>query len=443
MLEQLLNYIDKQKLWQPNEKILVGVSGGIDSVVLAHLLSEASIPFAIAHCNFRLRGSDSDEDETFVKNLAKQLGVKIFVRQFDTKQFAERHSISIQMSARELRKAWFEDLKKTEGFDRIATAHHLNDSLETVLFNLTKGTGIAGLKGIPPQQGDYVRPLMFATRQMIKKYAISHGITWREDRSNETVKYHRNLIRHKVIPELKKINPALEATFIHSMEKIIAVANLFTEAVHEKRAVLLEPMRGGYRINKEKLLETHEFQIILYEILKPYGFNYSQTSGLVSAMQGQPGKIFESPGYLLTVDREYLFINPKEEMKNDQKSIGQNMKEITTGRARLTFEKLKREAVTIDADRNTACLDYEKLEFPLVLRPWKKGDFFMPLGMKGKKKVSDFMIDEKIPLNLKNQVMVLQSGKNLVWIVGHRIDDRYKVTDKTRWIYKIRNYLLS
>ncbi len=443
MLEQLLNYIDKQKLWQPEEKVLAGVSGGIDSVVLAHLLHEAGIPFAIAHCNFRLRGSDSDGDEVFVKNLAKQLGVEIFVRRFDTRKFAEKHGISIQMAARELRKEWFGSLMKNEGFDAIATAHHLNDSLETVLFNLAKGTGIAGLKGIPPRQGNYIRPLMFATRQMIEKYANSHGIAWREDRSNETVKYHRNLIRHEVIPVLKKINPALESTFVHSMEKIIAASSVFNEVVHEKKAILLESTGRGYRINKNKLLESHEFQIILYEILKPFGFNYSQTFNLVSALRSQPGKVFESQEYLLTLDREYLFIDPKSENKNGQKSIEERTREVTAGRIKLTFEKLNRKDVKLNADSNTAFLDYDKLEFPLVLRPWKKGDFFIPLGMKGKKKVSDFMIDEKIPLNLKNQVMVLQSGKNLVWIAGYRIDDRYKITDKTRRIYKVRNFLLT
>ncbi len=443
MLEQLLNYIDKQKLWQPEEKVLAGVSGGIDSVVLAHLLHEAGIPFAIAHCNFRLRGSDSDGDEVFVKNLAKQLGVEIFVRRFDTRKFAEKHGISIQMAARELRKEWFGSLMKNEGFDTIATAHHLNDSLETVLFNLAKGTGIAGLKGIPPRQGNYIRPLMFATRQMIEKYANSHGIAWREDRSNETVKYHRNLIRHEVIPVLKKINPALESTFVHSMEKIIAASSVFNEVVHEKKAILLESTGRGYRINKNKLLESHEFQIILYEILKPFGFNYSQTFNLVSALRSQPGKVFESQEYLLTLDREYLFIDPKSENKNGQKSIEERTREVTAGRIKLTFEKLNRKDVKLNADSNTAFLDYDKLEFPLVLRPWKKGDFFIPLGMKGKKKVSDFMIDEKIPLNLKNQVMVLQSGKNLVWIAGYRIDDRYKITDKTRRIYKVRNFLLT
>ena len=439
MLEQLLNYIRTQKLWEPPGKILAGVSGGVDSVVLAHLLHEAGIPFAIAHCNFTLRGRESEEDRKFVEALGGQLGVPVHVRRFETKKYAETHGISVQMAARDLRRAWFEALAEEGGYEKIALAHHLNDSLETVIFNLTKGTGIAGLKGIPPKQGRYIRPLLFATREMIEKYAVAHDIAWREDSSNRSVKYHRNLIRHEVIPALKKINPNLEETFRLSMEKMTAAAGIFSEVVHEYKAKLQEPAEGGFKINKEKLLSAHEFQIILYELLKPLGFNYTQTGNIAGAVEGRPGKVFDAPSHQLVIDRGYLYVTQKRTRQIDEISIESNMESVSTGLGQLTFQKLSAKSFVMDKDSNTALLDYDKLEFPLLLRRWKKGDKFMPLGMKGKKKVSDFMIDEKIPLNLKNQVMVLQSGKNLAWVVGYRIDDRYKITDETRWIYKIRN----
>jgi tRNA(Ile)-lysidine synthase len=437
MLQQLLNFVHKQKLFQPGERLLLAVSGGIDSVVLTHLFSRASIRFGIAHCNFHLRGEESDGDEAFVRTLAINYGVPVFIEHFETEAYASRHGISIQMAARDLRRGWFENLLIREEYQKMATAHHLNDSLETAIFNLTKGTGIAGLQGILPASGPYVRPLLFATRDMILQYACDNNIAWREDRSNSSVKYSRNHIRHRVIPELKKINPNLEMTFAETSEKIMAVTALFNEAMASKRDVLMRRKGAGFEIDKEVLSHSAQPCITLHELLAPFGFNYAQAKDIFKAMNRQPGKVFYSDSHQLVNDRRILILNEIGVIEQSEVLVGDDDSKIGFLGSIFVFETLDNENAQIDPGRNLAFIDMGKLQFPLKIRTWRHGDFFFPLGMKHKKKVSDFMIDEKIPVNLKSKLMVIFSGDDLIWVVGYRIDNRYRITEKTSKILKI------
>lgn len=431
MLDKLLTFVYEQKLFPQDRKIILAVSGGIDSMVLAHLFNKAEFNFAAAHCNFGLRGDESNGDQMLVESTARSYGVDCFIKKFDTEVYAKKHGISIQMSARNLRREWFRDLLSREGCEFIATAHHLNDSLETIIFNLTKGTGIAGLKGISPKIGNYVRPLMFASREMIATYAAENQISWREDKSNNSVKYQRNLIRHHVVPELKKINPALESTLANSLEKITAAERIYKKAIDSQIAKLIKSTDGGVRISKNKLRQVEEATLVLFEILRDFGFNFHQTKDILKCLNGQPGKTFFSPTHKLVSDRNFIFIHKSQTAPDFEFLIDAHAEQVELPDSTLTLEKTDVKHVEFNEDNSRVFVDYEKLKFPLKIKTWRHGDRFQPLGMKHKKKLSDFMIDEKIPLNLKEQVMVLFSEEKPVWVIGYRIDDRYKITKNT------------
>ena len=441
MLDKLLNYISSQKLFQPEEKILLAISGGIDSMVMAHLFEQTQFHYAIAHCNFQLRGEESEGDQLLVQNIALESKVPFFTTSFNATEYANVHGISIQMAARDLRRAWFDELLSNEKYALIATAHHLNDSIETVLFNLAKGTGISGLKGIPSINGKYIRPMMFATRNMIHDFAKDNHVIWREDQSNSSIKYHRNLIRHNIIPELQKINPNLEQRFAHTAERIAATERVFNHMVNQVKNELLIGIPDGFKIEKAKLKSMLESRIILFEILEKFGFNYDQVCNVLLSIDGQSGKYFYSSKYQLTIDRLFLYISPRSGEDLTENFVEANTHSIEAETCLLTFERVKTEEVEFSKDNNMAFVDYDKLKFPLTIRAWQHGDRFQPLGMQHKKKLSDFMIDEKIPLNLKKHVLLLTSGKNVVWVIGHRIDDRFKISEKTMNVYKICNTL--
>lgn len=439
MIDQLSNFIIEQKLFQPEQKILLAVSGGIDSMVMVDLFQQADYNYAIAHCNFNLRGEESDHDQKLVESTAKKHQVACFVKSFQTEDYAKSNGISIQMAARDLRNSWFEQLTQDESYDFIALAHHLNDSLETVIFNLTKGTGIEGLKGISPKTDQFIRPLMFATREMIEGYAKTHHITWREDRSNESDKYHRNKIRLNVLPELRKINPSLEETYSYSRERIAAAARLFNKNIQKNREAITEETSGGLQIDKIKLSQFEEPLILLYEILKDYGFNFQQTKNVLEIMDQKSGKRFFSDDYQLVIDRNFLFLFVKELEEEFELTIQEDTEKVDLPDRQISFDKVDAGTVEFGSGNQILFLDFEKLAFPLKIRNWQPGDRFQPLGMTHKKKLSDFMIDKKIPLNLKNRVMVITSSEDLVCVVGYRIDERYKLTKSTRTAFKISN----
>ena len=437
MVRKLLKYVEEQKLFQPEDKILLAISGGIDSMVMLDLFNRAKLKFAVAHCNFNLRGKDSDDDQKMVEEKAIDLIVPFHMTSFDTRKHAKSKGISIQMAARDLRKTWLESLMKVEGYKYIATAHHLNDSLETAIFNLSKGTGISGLKGIIPKSGKDIRPLMFATRKMIDVYASENALVWREDKSNASTKYSRNLIRHKVIPELKKINPSLEETFSHSMEKIAYAEQIFKEGIKQLRDKLLEKSNDGFMMSIEKISALPDSGIILKEVLEEFGFNYRQTRDLLCSIHNQPGKTFFSEKYKIITDRKFIFLSHRQDEFIDEISISKDTSSVCRPSLNISFEFIDFPVREFKGIEKIAYIDYDKLQFPLKIRKWKHGDRFQPLGMQHKKKLSDFMIDNKIPLNLKEQVFVLLSADKIAWVVGMRIDDRFKVTRQTKSIFKI------
>lgn len=433
MVKDFLDFISTNNLCDKGDKILLAVSGGVDSVVLVRLFKDAGFNFAIAHCNFQLRGSESDGDEAFVRELAGLNHVSCFVRSFDTKNYAAMHGVSIQMAARDLRYAWFADLIAEHGIKYIATAHHLDDSLETVLFNLAKGTGISGARGILPKQNNLIRPLLFASKEDILSYARNNGLQWREDSSNESTKYSRNLIRHEVIPVLKKINPSLVSTFMQTRQRLEDAEKVLMQKVDQVRSESFSFQGEDVYVPKEAI--ARQPATVVEELLKPYSVNWQQVQEILSGLDGLAGKVFLSGSHQLNIDRSHLIISPlkgevgEEYIQSQDEFVGNEVVKLRCYLADDTGKVLRK--------KNEASVDFDRLNFPLKLRKWKEGDVFCPLGMRGKKKVSDFMIDEKIPLNLKERVCVIESAGEVVWVVGHRVDDRFKVRPDTKRIFNM------
>ncbi|MFM9836733.1 MAG: tRNA lysidine(34) synthetase TilS [Cyclobacteriaceae bacterium] len=422
-----------QKWCKTTDKILLAVSGGMDSMVMLKLFHQADYSMAVAHCNFQLRGVESDEDENFVRRKCHQWDVAFYSHRFDTNNYASEKGLSIQMAARELRYAWFDELLQREGFDRLATAHHLNDSIETILLNLTKGVGIEGLMGIPIQNKKIIRPLLFATRQEIENYAAEEGIAWREDESNESDDYQRNFIRHRIVPKLKEINPSLEKTMQETIYKLQGASEIISVSVEEwkQRHQKIE----GDKIMLDKKGVGGANALMLWEVIKSYGFNFDQSGNIIKALSGQSGKRFSSGTHELIVDRENLVLVKHEENWMEV-SFESDRQEVSLGNKKLTLEIADYTGLPI-ADKNQATVDEGLVQSALIWRKWRAGDFFFPLGMKNRKKISDFLIDEKISLADKDSLTVLECNGEIVWVVGHRLDDRFKVTDKTKRVIKI------
>ena len=438
MKNQFIQFIQEEGLFQTEEKILLAVSGGMDSIVMAALFHKCKFNFAIAHCNFSLRGEESDEDELFVQKLAKKYKVPFFVNHFDTKLYAKEEKISIEMAARNLRYDWFGKLLGTESYDHLATAHHGNDSIETILLNFSKGTGIAGLHGIKNKVGGIIRPLNFANREMIQDYVASEMLIWREDSSNEDSSFQRNLIRNEIVPKLKEINPDLEETIKTSIKKITAVENLFYKEVNRVREKYTRTDHSITFVNMSGLSQEQEHGILLSEILKPFNFNFTQVESVLNTFGGLSGKLFESATHVLNVDREELIISSKELEVFQDHEISLDETELDFSTFSLDINRESAEGYKIRNDVRLGAFDVELLRSPLRIRRWKEGDWFIPLGMNKKKKLSDFLIDNKIPVILKQNVYVLTSGNSIVWVIGHRVDNRFKITANTKEIVEFK-----
>jgi tRNA(Ile)-lysidine synthase len=439
MLDQFLTFINTQNLIQPNQKVLLAVSGGMDSVVMCDLFSKAKFDFVIAHCNFGLRAEESNEDEMFVKKLSIKYKVPFVITTFQTIEFADNEKISTQMAARMLRYTWFEKVRKENNCDYIATAHHQNDVLETIFLNLTKGTGIAGLHGIKAKKGYLIRPMLFAEKDSIFEYVVENQIIWREDSSNESNKYQRNLIRNEVVPLLKKINPNLENTIQQTVERISAVEEIFEQEMEMLRKQITWSDTQATFVNYKAIQTLSQPMIKLSEMLKPFHFTYQQCQDIFEAFDKEPGRTFLSPTHTLVKDRTELVITKKNLQVFESQVINSGIREFSSENISLTIgESFERtEDFIVPNAKKKACLDADKVRFPLQIRKWKEGDWFCPLGMNKKKLISDFLIDTKVPLNLKKEVYVLTSNGSIVWVVGHRLDDRFKVTDKTEKIFLI------
>ncbi len=439
MLKEFLTFIKKEKLLEGKEKTLLTVSGGMDSTVMCDLFHKAKLPFAIAHCNFNLRNEESDGDEQFVKTLAKKYKVPLYCKTFDTTNYAVIHKFSIQVAARELRYNWFKEIAKKGNYTRIATAHHLDDSIETFFINLLRGTGISGLQGIPVKQGNIIRPLLFANKQLLSEYAKNSKLAWREDSSNETDNYLRNNIRHNLIPSLEKLNVGFKKTMAKELSYLKDAAGIFKIFIEQKKEEILAKEGNKILLNIKKLQESGYAETVLYELLRAYDFTPETTALILKHLYSTAGKKFFSPTFRLIKDREVLILSPLKVKKEVlEYRLDKNQTECNYDDKKLSMKILSGTSINLKEKENTiAHIDYLKLVFPLRIRPWKLGDFFFPLGMTGKKKLSDFFIDKKLSINEKETVFVLESAGSIVWIIGYRIDDRYKITPSSKKILRL------
>ena len=433
MLDSFLTFINQHTPDLKHQPTLLAVSGGIDSVVMTHLFHNLGFPAGIAHCNFGLRGEESDGDEAFVRELAVRYNFPFFVTRPDVKSFAGSASVSTQMAARELRYEWFEKIRQESGYQWVATAHHANDSLETLLLNLARGTGLAGLTGIAPVNGNLIRPLLFSNRAEVSRYATENDIHWREDRTNATDDYYRNKIRHHVIPVLSELNPSLEATFNASSERLRAASALLEAHLQNWKTQAVRNEAGTIRIRIADVLGETEPAYRLWAVLQDFGFQYSQIRGIIATLGGISGKQFFSPTHDLLVDRDYLVLKASSETSDDAELIIERPDVTMDWRgAKLTLRILPVRS-QFNFDRTTIAVDPGLLTFPLTLRKWRQGDIFQPFGMGGKhKKVSDLLIDNKIDRFEKDRTAVLLNGNGeIIWVVGIRADERFKISATT------------
>ena len=437
MIQRFIAYINEHRLFSRADTILVGVSGGIDSVVLLDLLDKAGFSVAIAHCNFRLRGTESDGDERLVGELARKYDVPLFKTSFDTAEYARENKVSIEMAARELRYEWFETIRTTHHFDGIAVAHHRDDQLETFFLNLARGTGLTGLTGMHPQNGKIVRPLLFASRQEIEHYRHENFLDFREDASNQSLDYQRNKIRHTLLPVMETLNPSFRDGMIRTMGYLDDVSKIFDGAIHEAWERITLRKGNDYLISIAELKLLDPLPTYLFEFLKPFGFNSMVITDIVSSLDGISGKQFISPTHRLVRDRESLILTPLVAEGQRQFYLEAGMTEMSFPVHLKIAVHERKEKFPIPNSRFTACIDRDCVQFPLLIRRWKEGDFFKPLGMNGFKKMSDFFIDTKLSLPEKENVWIVANGEQVVWIVGHRIDDRYKITPATQNILRL------
>jgi tRNA(Ile)-lysidine synthase len=413
------------------EKFFLACSGGVDSVVLGHLCAQCDMDFALAHCNFKLRGKASDDDEKFVKKLSESLNREFYVTQFDTNSYVEEHKVSVQMAARELRYDWFDQLMLKTNVKRLVTAHHADDDLETFIINLSRGTGIKGLAGIPAKTDKIARPLLSFSREQIVTFAETANIQWREDASNEDAKYLRNKIRHEIVPLLKELHPTFLENFKTTQDNLEQTAGLNEKYLAQLKERLFEEKGDVIRIKIESLIQLNPLNPYLYGLFHDFGFTaWKDISKLLTSLSG---KEVQSKTHRLVKDRDFLLLTRLSEKNEHSFLLHENVNSIKTP-IHLTISDA---ALISQTGTNTLYVDKETLKYPLVLRKWEKGDYFYPLGMRGKKKISKFFKDEKVDIIAKEKQWLLCSENQVVWVVGMRCDERFKVTGQTKKILKI------
>ena len=431
MLDKFKKHIQDHfpKLLQ--DKFLLACSGGLDSVVLAHICSRCELDFSLAHCNFKLRGEESDSDEKFVKELAKKLGKTCFVKDFETLDYATNKKVSVQMAARDLRYEWFNSLMLQNSIKTLVTAHHADDNLETFIINLSRGTGIKGLTGIPSQTKNISRPLLPFARTQILEFANSSNLSWREDQSNDETKYLRNKIRHEIVPVLKELHPTFLTNFMGTQEYLKQIADIADNHIIQLKEDIFKEEGEVIRIKIEALQALKPLEAYVHALFSVYGFTeWHDVKQLLTAMSG---KEVHSKTHRLVKDRDVLLLSPISNRIEEQYVIQESTAqiEIPVG---LTFglaDKIEETSLEV------IYIDKETLKYPLTLRKWQKGDYFYPLGMRGRKKLSKYFKDEKVDVIAKKKQWLLCSGNDIIWVVGKRADDRYKITNNTKKILKI------
>ncbi|WP_235954374.1 tRNA lysidine(34) synthetase TilS [Limnovirga soli] len=440
LLVQFKNHMQQQfpQIAVQNNMLVLAISGGVDSVVLLHLLAASGYNLELAHCNFQLRAEESERDEAFVQSLAIQYQKKLHLRRFSTAQIAASEKKSIQETARTIRYSWFAELVEENRDTYLVTAHHANDNIETLLMHFFRGTGINGLHGIPPQQNRIIRPLLFAKREDILEYAKVHHLSWVEDSSNALDKYTRNYFRLGLIPSIKEVYPQVEDNLLHNIDRFKEAEILYQQAIDLHKKKLLEYKNAEVHIPILKLLQTVPFNAVVWEIFKPFGFNAQQVNEVRKLCTADNGSSILSTSYRIIRNRNWLIIAPVQNIDNTIIVVERNASKVVYGSGQLTIDHLNKTTSSITSDNDTALLDADKISYPLLLRKWKQGDYFYPLGMQKKKKLSRFFIDQKLSATEKEQVWVLESDKKIIWVVGYRIDDRSKVTNQTKKMIKLQ-----
>ena len=431
MIDEFKKYISENNLIKPGDRILLAISGGIDSMVMAHLFYGLGYHIGIAHCNFSLRASESDSDEEMVRQFAADRNIPFYTIIFETKAFAKENRLSVQMAARDLRYKWFEEIRKKNKYDSIAVAHNLNDNIETLLINLIRGTGLAGMAGMKPVSNRIIRPLLFATRQEILTFRDKHNIDFREDSSNADTKYTRNKIRHQVIPILKEINPSIEGTLNEMAERFSGFYEIVSEYMKQLRENISEEKEQLISVNIGQLKNHLHNKTILFELFKPYGITSALLIDLIKLIEGRTGAQIITETHRIIKNRKEIVVSDKENLDDTSYTIRTiqdfcifpGISSAKTVSITETFE--------IPSDPHIACIDSKKLSFPVIIRRWKAGDNFFPLGMKKRKKLSDYFIDKKYSKFDKENIFILESNGNIAWIIGDRIDDRFRITSST------------
>lgn len=440
--ERFKQFIKDENLFHTKDRLLIAVSGGVDSVVLCHVCKMAGYDFMIAHCNFQLRGAESDADEQFVRDLANRYSVDFFTRKFDTAAYASENKTSVQVAARNLRYNWFSQLINDVAIDKpvyILTAHHANDNIETLLMNFFKGTGIAGLQGILPKSGTgnrLIRPLLFAWKEELMAFADENNLSFREDSSNSSDKYTRNYFRNKLIPGLQEVFPAVAENLIDNISRFRDVGLLYRLSVNNLKKKLVVNKESAFYIPVLKLLKTPALHSVVFEIIHDFGFTAAQVNEVIALLHSESGRYITSRSHRILRNRQWLIITALQEYDNNHVLIEENDTGIIFGNQamRISFTGVPEK---IDSNRNMALLDAGMIRFPLLVRKWKKGDYFYPLGMRKKKKLSKFFIDNKLSLIDKENTWVVEMDKKIIWVAGQRIDDRFKITTATKKVLQL------
>jgi len=436
LLQETAGFIKNGLNIKSNESILLAVSGGIDSMVMCDILSKLNLNLAIAHCNFSLRGEESDGDEAFVKEFALNSNIKIFSKRFNTKRFGKSNGLSIQMAARKLRYDWFEDLRQEEGFDYIAVAHNSDDVNETFFINLARGTGLKGLSGIKAQTGNIIRPLLFASRRKIEQYATEYGVKYREDSSNSSIEYKRNRLRHNILPEFQYLNPSFSETMESTIGRLNETYGILEEYIRSVKKRLFTAGDTATTVSVNELAKLSPANTWLFELFKEYSVNHMQINEIKKLLYAESGRKLLTSSHIIVKDRGELVIS--ENMELHKEIIVINSLEELLAFNGFVCDIIKIDDSEIIKDSAIACLDFDRLEFPLTIRSWHDGDWFFPLGMKGKKKISDFFTDCKIRNNLKSTIKLLISLNDICWVAGYRIDNRFRIKPETRTVLVIR-----
>jgi len=438
MQQKVQTYIQRHQLLTPGGRIIVGVSGGTDSVVMIHILMSLGYDCLIAHCNFHLRMDESNRDELFVRNLAKDLKIPYYSIDFETTKYAEEHKISIEMAARDLRYSWFYELLYNQDAQAIAVAHHADDSIETMLMNLVRGTGLKGLTGIQPRNHKVVRPLLCCTRLELETYLVHHDLEHIEDSTNTSSDYQRNKFRNEVLPLLLEINPSVRQTLYDSLERFEGNWTIYQQAIDKMKMEIVQTKPGLVKMDIDGIKRQVHIPTLMYELLHPYGFGSSLIEQITDQLDGESGKVFYSDTHRLVKDRKYLLISEKEENYSEEYSINEDVSVIEFPLPMKISKQFVTSGFEVSKELNRIHVDATKLSFPLVLRRWKEGDSFFPFGMKQRKKVSDFFINNKLSLLEKEQSWILVSNHEIVWIVGQRLDNRFCVSKETKEVVEFK-----